>query len=102
MEYVMAKNDYVAEKVHRSLDRYQALAATIVAQAAVDFADLVPQVDAIKRRGYPMNAIERHVLDEYKEVVDFFKSDYFSTLTDLDPEVLMARIRKDGVQLVSA
>ena len=98
----MAKNDYIAEKVHRSLGGYQALAATIVAQAAVDFAELVPQVDAIKRRGYCVSAIDRHTMQAYNEVVDFFKSDYFSTLTDLDPEVLMARIRKDGVQLVSA
>ena len=58
------------------MDPYQELANAIVLQAVKD---------------YRMTDDER----ELKEIERFFRSDWFGVLTDVDPEYLIRRLRKE-------
>ena len=68
-------------------DNYQALANAIVVQAARDFRPAYRRL-----KNHPNDKLAQ---DTVREITQFFCSDYFCALTDLDGPALLQRIMKD-------
>ena len=68
---------------------YQALANAIIEQAAKDY---MAAIRILKRHPDRKAAIEGAM-----ECERFFRSGWFATLTDLDPEYLIDKLRKEAV-----
>lgn len=77
---------------------YECLANAIVAQAAIDYkeASLVMKKYAFGLRKRPRGQKARYTnaLLIKKDCMKFFRSDYFATLTDVDPDELMERLNQ--------
>ena len=69
---------------------YQALANAIIEQAAKDYRDAIHR---LKR--YPDSKV---AMETAMEVERFFHSDWYATLTDIDPDYLIDRLRKEAVK----
>lgn len=72
-------------------DGYVLLAEAIVVQAVKDFRK---QVKIIKRNREGTKDAEKKV----REIVRFIKSSWFTTLTDLEPSVLLRKLQKEVEQ----
>ena len=72
------------------MNGYQALANAIIEQAAKDYRDAVRR---LKRYQDSKAAMETAM-----EVERFFHSDWYATLTDIDPDYLINRLRKEAVK----
>ena len=71
----------------RSEDPYQNLANAIVLSAVKDYRD------ALKRlKKKPNNML---AADECDDIERFFRSGYFAILTEIDPEYLIDRLKKE-------
>ena len=70
-------------------DPYENLANAIILQAVRDFRRCVKKA---KRGGANASA----AMDEAKEIVAFFKSSWFKTLTNLDPDILINKLREEA------
>ena len=68
-------------------DNYKALANAIILQAVKDFR---PAYRRLKR-----NPNDKLAQDTVREITQFFCSDYFCTLTDLDGPALLNRIIRE-------
>lgn len=68
------------------MDGYQALANAIVKQAAMDY---MSAVKYLKNHPDSRNAMEKAM-----ECERFFHSDWYETLTDVDADYLIERLRK--------
>ena len=68
-------------------DNYEKLANAIIVQAVKDFR---PAYRRLRR--YPDDELAQNTV---REITNFFCSDYFSILTDLDGPDLLQRIMKD-------
>ena len=66
----------------------QALANAIVAQAAKDYYE---SIQALKRN--PSNRVAKA---NAKKIEKFFRSAWYSMLTDLDPDYLLDHLQKEG------
>ena len=69
---------------------YQALANAIIEQAVKDYRAALK----ILRRHPDSKA----AMAEAMEVEDFFHSGWYATLTDIDPDYLIDRLRKESVK----
>ena len=69
---------------------YQAMANAIIEQAAKDYRDSVRR---LKR--YPDS---KAGMETAMELERFFHSDWYATLTDIDPDYLINRLRKEAVK----
>lgn len=72
-------------------DGYVLLAEAIVVQAVKDFRR---QVKTIKRNREGTKDAEKKV----REIVGFIKSSWFTTLTDLEPSVLLRKLQEEVEQ----
>lgn len=71
------------------MSNYEELANAIVVQAVVDYRG------ATKRLAkHPFDKMQKHM---QREVLRFFRSDWYSVLTSLNPEVLIAKLNKEVV-----
>ena len=68
------------------IEPYQDLANAIVAQAARDYLFILRRL-----KHHPANSEARRKAREYES---FFYSDWYSTLTNVDPEYLVSRLKK--------
>ncbi len=69
------------------MDAYERLANAIVLKAVDDYRD------ALKRlASFPHDRDSRHIKTEVKR---FFRSGWFSTLTTIDPEVLIQKLNEE-------
>ncbi len=68
-----------------TMDGYQKLANAVVKQAAIDYFDICAGFD------------KRHSKESLE---DFFHSEWFSILTDMDPEYLIAKIKERADSMV--
>ena len=71
----------------RSEDPYQNLANAIVLSAVKDYRD------ALKRLNKKPN--NKLAADERDDIERFFRSGYFTILTEIDPEYLIDRLNKE-------
>ena len=69
-------------------DAYKQLAAAIVLQAIDDFKKAAERVRSKKGN---INMAKR----EMQQVVSFVKSSWFSTLTDIDPEIVLNKLKEE-------
>lgn len=69
-------------------DGYQNLANAIVLQAVRDFRRCAK---VVKRRGYGSN----EAVKEMREIVEFIKSPWFKTLTSIDPDYLLEKLKEE-------
>ena len=69
---------------------YQALANAVIEQAAKDYRDVIHR---LKR--YPDS---KAAMETAMEVERFFHSDWYAALTDIDPDYLIDRLRKEAVK----
>lgn len=69
-------------------DGYQNLANAIVLQAVRDFRKCAK---VIKRRGYG----SKEAVSEMKSIVGFIKSSWFKTLTSIDPDYLLEKLKEE-------
>ena len=72
------------------MNGYQALSNAIIEQAAKDYRDAIHR---LKRYLDSKAAMETAL-----EVERFFHSDWYATLTDIDPDYLINRLRKEAVK----
>ena len=71
----------------RSEDPYQNLANAIVLSAVKDYRDALKK---LKKK--PNNKL---AADERDSIEEFFRSDWFAVLTELDPEYLITELNKE-------
>lgn len=69
-------------------DPYENLANAIILQAVKDFRRCAKK---IKRGGVGLDT----AMKEAKEIMAFFKSNWFKTLTNLDPDILIKKLREE-------
>lgn len=82
------KNEKVTIKEDVSYDPYEELGNAIVIQACHDYKKAYKQ--SLRRSGIVGKADE-----ELAELEEFFRSDWYKQLTEVDGEYLMERIRND-------
>lgn len=70
-----------------NLNPYERLANAIVIQAVADYRNA--------RKTLKIRPKDGEALHTTKEVIAFFRSDYFKVLTSIDPEVLISKLRKE-------
>ena len=70
-----------------NLNPYERLANAIVLQAVTDYRNARKTLKIIPKDGDAMYTT--------KEVIAFFRSDYFKVLTSIDPELLISKLRKE-------
>jgi len=68
-------------------DGYRSLAAAIILQAVKDFKKAAKRYKAGKRK--------EESLREMQEVIKFVKSEWFKVLTDLDPEIVIKKLKEE-------
>ena len=69
-------------------DPYTELSISIILQAVTDYRTLLK---------FKMKRHNRHDSEEsLEELEDFFRSDWFKTLTDLDGEMLIKRLKEEA------
>lgn len=66
---------------------YEELANAIVLQAVTDYRNA--------RKTLKTRPKDRDAMYTTKEVIAFFRSDYFKVLTSIDPELLISKLRKE-------
>jgi len=66
---------------------YEELANAIVLQAVTDYRNA--------RKTLKIRPKDRDAMYTTKEVIAFFRSDYFKVLTSIDPELLISKLRKE-------
>ena len=72
------------------IDTYEKLANAIVIQAAKDYRF------ALKRLAkYPRNQSDLYTK---KEIESFYRSEYFTMLTSVDPEILIRKLQEEVVR----
>lgn len=69
---------------------YQALANAIIEQAVKDYRDALSR---LKR-----HPDSRAAMEEAMEIERFFHSQWFGVLTQIDPDYLIKRLRKEAVK----
>lgn len=69
-------------------DGYQNLANAIVIQAVRDFRKCAK---IIKRRGYG----SKEAVNEMRSIAEFIKSSWFKTLTSIDPDYLLEKLKEE-------
>lgn len=69
---------------------WQDLACAIVLQSAKDYSAYLE-----KRKKHPCS---KFVLDQIRELEDFFRSDFYEMLTSIDPDLLMAALKSRSMQ----
>lgn len=69
-------------------DGYQNLANAIVLQAVRDFRKCAK---VVKRRGYG----SKEAVNEMRSIVEFIKSSWFKTLTNIDPDYLLEKLKEE-------
>ena len=72
------------------MDSYETLANAIILQAVKDYRS------ALKR--IKMNPTNRSAMSDAMECERFFRSAWYSTLTDIDGEYLISRLREEVKQ----
>ena len=72
------------------MDGWQALANAVVQQAAKDYR---ADIRKVKR-----NPDAKAALKEALEIEKFFRSDWFSILTDVDGDYLIKRLRREALK----
>lgn len=70
------------------MDGCQALANAIVKQAAADYREAL--------RALRRHPDSRAAMQTAMEIEDFFHSDWYGVLTDIDPDYLIDRLRKEA------
>lgn len=70
-----------------NLNPYERLANAIVLQAVTDYRNA--------RKTLKICPKDRDAMHTTKEVIAFFRSDYFKVLTSIDPELLISKLRKE-------
>ncbi len=68
-------------------DRYEDLANAIVLQAVKDYRDSLKRL-----KKYPNKDTDLFTI---QEVEQFFRSDWYSTLTTIDPEILIRKLKEE-------
>ncbi len=68
-------------------DRYEDLANAIVLQAVKDYRD-----SSKRLKKYPNKDTDLFTI---QEVEQFFRSDWYSTLTTIDPEILIRKLKEE-------
>ena len=68
-------------------DPFEELANAIILQAATDYRNARKMLKIRSKDGKAMYTT--------KEVIAFFRSDYFKVLTSIDPELLISKLRKE-------
>ena len=71
------------------MSNYEELANAIVVQAVVDY-----RIATKRLEKHPLDKLQKHT---QREVLRFFRSDWYSVLTSLDPEVLIVKLNKEVV-----
>ena len=71
------------------MNPYKALANAIIVQAVKDYRTALNQLS--------LNPIDKAAQREKKSIERFFHSDFFSILTDLNGEVLLAKLKEVSV-----
>lgn len=69
-------------------DGYQNLANAIILQAVRDFRRYAK---VVKRRGYG----SKEAVNEMRKIVEFIKSPWFRTLTNIEPEYLIEKLKEE-------
>jgi hypothetical protein len=72
------------------IENYEELANAIVVQAVVDY-----RIAKKRLEKHPLDKMQRHT---QREVLRFFRSDWFGILTTLDPEVIIEKLAKEGAE----
>ena len=70
-----------------NLNPYERLANAIVLQAVTDYRNA--------RKTLKIRPKDGDAMYTTKEVIAFFRSDYFKALTSIDPELLISKLRKE-------
>ncbi|MBE6738292.1 MAG: hypothetical protein E7566_06545 [Ruminococcaceae bacterium] len=70
-----------------SYDPYEQLANAIVKQAVTYYKNA--------HKTLKIRPKDRDAMYTTKEVIAFFRSDYFKVLTSIDPELLISKLRKE-------
>lgn len=70
-----------------NLNPYERLANAIVLQAVTDYINA--------RKTLKIRPKDGDAMYTTKEVIAFFRSDYFKVLTSIDPELLISKLRKE-------
>lgn len=70
-----------------NLTPYERLANAIILQAVTDYRNA--------RKTLKIRPKDGDAMYTAKEVIAFFRSDYFKVLTSIDPEVLISKLRKE-------
>lgn len=70
-----------------NLNPYERLANAIVLQAVTDYRNA--------RKTLKIRPKDRDAMYTTKEVISFFRSDYFKVLTSIDSELLISKLRKE-------
>ncbi|MBQ6215227.1 MAG: hypothetical protein IJJ67_07400 [Oscillospiraceae bacterium] len=68
-------------------DPYTELSISIILQAVTDYRTLLKS----RRKRYKRKDTEENI----KDLEEFFRSDWFKTLTDLDGEMLIKRLKEE-------
>ena len=71
------------------MSNYEELANAIVVQAVVDY-----RIATKRLEKHPLDKLQKHT---QREVLRFFRSDWYSVLTSLDPDVLIVKLNKEVV-----
>lgn len=69
------------------IENYEELANAIVVQAVVDYRRATKRLEK-----HPLDKMQKHT---HREVLRFFRSDWFGILTTLDPEVIIEKLAKE-------
>lgn len=70
-------------------DKYEDLANAIVLTAVKDYRDALKKLEK-----YPNNKILKHTKNEIEK---FFRSNWYSTLTSIDPEFLIKELNEEVI-----
>ena len=70
-----------------NLSHYERLANAIIMQAVTDYRNARKTLRSCPKDG--------DAIYNPKEVIAFFRSDYFKVLTSIDPELLISKLRKE-------
>ena len=72
------------------IKNYEELANAIVIQAVVDYRAATKRLEK-----HPLDKMQKHT---QREVLRFFRSDWFGILTTLNPEVIIGKLTKEVVE----
>lgn len=72
------------------IGNYEELANAIVVQAVIDY-----RIATKRLKKHPLDKMQKHT---QREVLRFFRSDWFGILTTLDPEVIIEKLAKEGAE----